>query len=48
MLTIFAVSFVSLIALFGIVLLATAASLSLDETSIDEWDAFQDAMSQNK
>lgn len=48
MLTLFVVSFVSLLALIGIVLLATAASLSLDESSIEEWDAFNEAMENNK
>ena len=48
MLTLLAVSFVSLFALIGIVLLATAASFSLDESSIEEWDAFQDAMEKGK
>lgn len=48
MLTLLVVSLVSLFALVGIVLLATAASLSLDTSSIEEWDAFNDAMENNK
>ena len=45
---IFLISAISLFALIGIVLLANSLALSLDESSIEEWQEFGDAIEGNK
>lgn len=45
---IFLVSAISLLALVAIVFIANELALSLDESSIEEWDAFGEAMENNK
>ena len=45
---IFLVSAISFFALVALVLIANRLALSLDESSIEEWDAFQDAMENGK
>jgi hypothetical protein len=45
---IFLVAALSLLALIALMFIVSRLSLSLDESSIEEWDAFNDAMEDGK